>query len=154
MRPTLAMLGALALVLTGCAGTTSGSGDSSGPGDTEATNVTDISGEWQLTKASDADGSMSVSGVAVTLAVNGTEVAGQGPCNRYTGTVTVEGDTVTFGPIAQTRMSCGGDRDALDTRYAAALSAVTGSRLGGDILTLSGTDVSLRYTLLPKKSVR
>jgi heat shock protein HslJ len=146
------VLGALALPLTGCA---AGAGSEVGPGDdTGATTMTGINGEWQLAKASDADGSLPVAGVAVTLAVHGAEVAGQAPCNRYSGSITIDGDTIALGPMAQTRMSCGEERDALETRYLAALSAVTGSTLGGDILTLSGDEVSLRFTLLPKKSVR
>jgi heat shock protein HslJ len=148
MRHTLAVVAVLALTLTGC---TAGGADL--PDDTKGPPVTELSGEWQLTKASDADGSMPVKGVPVTLAVNGADIAGQAPCNQYTGTVEIEGDTVAF-ELLHTEMSCGELRDALDNRYLGALHSVTESRMSGDELTLTGPDIALRFTLLQKKSVR
>jgi heat shock protein HslJ len=149
MRPLLAAVAVLALALTGCA-----AGSGTAPETEEATPMTDLTGEWQLTKASDADGSMPVRGVPVTLAVNGTDVAGQAPCNQYSGSIDLGDDGVAFGPLTRTKMACGEPRDALENRYLDALASVTESRLSGDELTLSGPDISLRFTLLEKKSVR
>jgi heat shock protein HslJ len=97
---------------------------------------------------------MPVRGVPVTLAINDTDVAGQAPCNQYSGSIELDGDGVAFGPLTRTKMACGEPRDALENRYLDALGSVTESRLSGDELTLSGTDIALRFTLLQKKSVR
>jgi heat shock protein HslJ len=150
MRTTVAATLLLLLALTGCAS----AGGPGGPTE-ETTPVADIDGEWQLTKASDSEGTMAVAGVPVTLAVNGGDVAGQGPCNGYSGSIDIDGDVVAIGPLVQTRMACLDERRTdLERRYIAALESVTETRLGGEILTLTGPDVSLRYTLLPKKSVQ
>jgi heat shock protein HslJ len=173
MRTTLTLLAVLFLALPGCAPADGGaigrtdvptSVPTSEPRDEEATPVTDFSGEWQLVKASDAAGPMPVNGVPVTLVVGGmvagdADVAGRGPCNGYTGSLTIDGDSVTFGLLARTLMACADDRrNALEVRYLAALEAVTGASLteaapAGDTLTLTGPDATLRFTLVPKKRV-
>lgn len=56
------------------------------------------------------------------LAADGT-VTGSGGCNRMTGTAVIEGDALSFGPIASTRMGCVpalGDQEA---KFFAALAA-------------------------------
>jgi heat shock protein HslJ len=149
MRKRIAAVVVLVIALTGCA-------SSGGPGGVaEETAMADISGEWQLEKASDAEGAMAVNGVPVTLTVTGTEVAGQGPCNGYSGSIETDGDEVAVGPLVQTRMACADERRTdLERRYIAALESVSGSRLAGETLTLTGPEVTLRFTLLPKKGVR
>ena len=134
--------------------TLAGCGTASNYAEPEATAVSDLNGEWQLAKASDADGAMTVNGAPVTLVIADDSVSGQAPCNTYTGSVEIDGDSVTFGTIAQTLMACTDDaRTELETRYLAALEEVTGSTLSGETLTLAGGDVSLQFVLLPKKSI-
>jgi heat shock protein HslJ len=146
----LSILAAVALVagtLAGCAAPA----DNTQP---EATAVSDLNGEWQLTKASDADGALAVNGIPVTLVIADDSASGQAPCNSYTGGVDIDGDSVEFGTIAQTLMACTDDaRTELETRYLAALEEVSGSTLSGDTLTLTGDSVTLQFTLLPKKSI-
>lgn len=146
----LSILAAVALVaatLSGCAAPA----DDTQP---EATAVSDLNGEWQLTKASDADGAFAVNGIPVTLVIADDSASGQAPCNSYTGEVDIDGDSVEFGTIAQTLMACTDDtRTELETRYLAALEQVSGSTLADDTLTLTGDSVTLQFTLLPKKSI-
>ena len=149
-RSRLAILAAVTLVagaLAGCAAPA----DNAEP---EATAVSDLNGEWQLTKASDADGALTVNGTPVTLVIADDSASGQAPCNSYTGAVEIDGDSVSFGTIAQTLMACTDDaRTELEARYLAALEEVSGSTLTGDTLTLTGDTVTMQFVLLPKKSI-
>ncbi|GAB2449851.1 heat shock protein HslJ [Conyzicola lurida] len=152
---TAVLVTALAL-LTGCASSTGGTDDTIPPLDETETAVTDLSGDWLLVKGTDAQGSMALDLVSITLAIqqDGT-VSGQAPCNSYTGALEQDASSVTFGPLASTLMACVDDtKTALETRYLAALESVASARLGGEILDLSGDGVSLRYELTPKKSTQ
>jgi len=124
-------------------------------GDDEEADVAAIDGEWRLSKASDADGTMRLGGVPVTLAVDGTAVAGQAPCNGYTAEATVAGDAFAVGGITQTRMACVDvARTDLESRYLRALARVETARLGDGpsaTLTLSGPDETLVFNRLGKK---
>jgi heat shock protein HslJ len=149
-RARVTILAAVALL----AGTLAGCAAPADDAEPEATAVSDLNGEWQLTKASDADGTLAVNGIPVTLVIADDSASGQAPCNTYTGEVEIDGDTVAFGTIAQTLIACTDDsRNELESRYLAALEEVSGSTLGDDTLTLTGEAVTLQFTLLPKKSI-
>jgi heat shock protein HslJ len=115
-----------------------------------------IIGEWQLTKGSDAEGAMVVGGVPVTLVIADDAVNGQGPCNGYGGDAQLDGTGIRIGALMSTKMACADDaRTRLESRYLAALEAVTSSQLGsGDpaTLTLTGPDATLQFTGVAKKS--
>ena len=140
-----------AVLLAGCA---SSAGNRSGY--EEETPVSDIVGEWQLAKGSDAEGAMVVNGAPVTLVIADDAVSGQGPCNVYGGDLSVDGSDISIDSIHQTLMACDDDsRNRLETRYMAALENVSQSKLGGtdpETLTLSGPDASLRFTVIEKKA--
>lgn len=61
-------------------------------------------------------------------------VSGYAGCNRYTGSFTAEDKTVSFGPIAATRMAC--DQLGLEGAYIAMLGRVAGWALTEDIMSL------------------
>src|SRR5215213_4835986 len=66
-----------------------------------------------------------VSGSEVTLLMTFTKAAGSGGCNQYSAGYTSDGNsTLTFGPIAATRMACAGNGGTSETAYFAALSRV------------------------------
>jgi heat shock protein HslJ len=115
-----------------------------------------IIGEWQLTKGSDAEGAMVVGGVPVTLVIADDAVNGQGPCNGYGGDAQLDGTGIRIGALMSTKIACADDaRTRLESRYLAALQAVTSSQLGsGDpaTLTLTGPDATLQFTGVAKKS--
>ena len=80
-----------------------------------------------------------LAGTQITLELrdNGT-LGGSDGCNRYMSGFTLVGDTLTFGPIATTRMACRGPQGAAEqaAAYAAALGTVTGYRIEGEELVL------------------
>ena len=149
-RSRLAILAAVTLVAGALAGCAAPADDA----EPEATAVSDLNGEWQLTKASDAAGALTGNGTPVTLVIADDSASGQAPCNSYTGAVEIDGESVAFGTIAQTLMACTDDaRTELETRYLAALEEVSGSTVTGDTLTLTGDTVTMQFVLLPKKSI-
>lgn len=58
-------------------------------------------------------------------------------CNRFTGDYTLEGDRLSFGPLASTRMACAEGMDA-ETRFLTLLGEVAGWTREGDVLSLTG----------------
>jgi heat shock protein HslJ len=89
---------------------------------------------------------------AIVSALAGTEITlelrddgtlgGSNGCNRYMSGYTLEGERLTIGPLATTRMACkgpkGAEQQAAD--YAAALETVAGFRIEADTLTLTKGD--------------
>jgi len=151
-RAVLTAMAVVALALTGCA---TDAGDRSGYD--EETTVSDITGEWQLTKGSDADGTWTVNGTPVTLVISDDAVSGQAPCNVFGGDLTVDGPDIGIDTISHTMMACDDDaRNQLETRYLAALEKVTTAKVGGaaDLrtLTLSGPDETMKFTIVEKKA--
>ncbi len=80
-----------------------------------------------------------LAGTQITLELreDGT-LGGSDGCNRYMSGFTLEGDRLTIGPIATTRMACRGPAGVGEqaAAFAAALGTVTGYRIEGDELTL------------------
>jgi heat shock protein HslJ len=62
-------------------------------------------------------------GATAALTFDGGKVAVEAGCNTGSGPYTLDGDTITFGPIALTMMACPPDKMALET---AVLSVLTG----------------------------
>jgi heat shock protein HslJ len=80
-----------------------------------------------------------VSGTDVTLLFTFAKAAGFGGCNQYNASYTSDGSsTLTFGPIAATRMACAGGGGAFETAYFAALARVRKYEIEGSNLTLFG----------------
>src|SRR5215472_4668290 len=60
--------------------------------------------EWLLR---DLGGTPALASPQATLAFpEAGHVAGNGSCNRFTGSVEISGNTLKFGPLASTRMAC------------------------------------------------
>ena len=93
--------------------------------------------EWVLR---DLAGTPALDAPRATLQfLEGGHVAGNGSCNRFTGSVEISGASLKFGPLASTRMACtnGGVGDQED-RYLRALGAATRYALeNGDLLIYS-----------------
>jgi heat shock protein HslJ len=70
-------------------------------------------------------------------------VAGRGSCNRFFGTVRVDGDSVAFGGMGATRMACAEAVMRQEDAYLRALEAATRLRRDGGRLTLEGTGPAL-----------
>ena len=71
------------------------------------------------------------------LEFDGTNVTGSGGCNTLNGPATVGEGTITFGPIATTRMACAEDVMALEGQVLEVLSGEVVYTIDGDVLTLT-----------------
>lgn len=111
------------------------------------TDGVDLEGSWHLVSGRDADGTFELRGREVTLEVEGTEAGGTSACNLYGGRVEVDGDSVRLSELGGTEMGCEPDVMALEQRYLEALRAVERGERSEDALTLSGTGVSLEFSL-------
>lgn len=69
------------------------------------------------------------------IAADGT-VTGSTGCNAFTGTAVIAGDTVTFGPLATTRMACEPDVAEVETAVLRALDGTTTATIDADRLRL------------------
>jgi heat shock protein HslJ len=108
--------GLVALSLSGSASAQSPSAVASGIAGTS----------WEL---SALGGIPVVSGTPVTLLFAADRAGGYSGCNQYVAAYATDGvSSLTFGPVAATRRSCGEEADAFETSYLTALGTVTGFR--------------------------
>lgn len=63
-------------------------------------------------------------------------------CNRFSGTYTLSGDTLSFGPLASTKMACPQGND-VEVAYLAALGKVRTYTTSDSVLTLRATDAPI-----------
>ncbi len=122
------------LAMTGCSTIMPGAGGG------------DITGNWILTNAVDADGQLDATVAPVTLHVDKNGAGGTSACNLY-GADVVHGDgSVSFTEIFGTYMYCEatGVMD-LEHRYLTALGSVTAGQVAGDRLVLSGAGIELEF---------
>lgn len=94
----------------------------------------DLAAVWRLTLI---DGAGVTAEVTLDLTEEG-RIAGQGPCNRYSGPNQSALPDLRIGPMISTRMAC--PDMTLEAAYFSALSAVTGAVLGKDDLLLLTAD--------------
>jgi len=106
-----------------------------------------LAGEWRLT-AGTADGTVLpiVPGSEPTLTVTDDKASGRAGCNIYGGTITSDGDRVSFSALQMTEMACDEPRMASESAYLAALAVVATTRRTGSELRLTGPLVDLQYT--------
>ena len=127
------------LLLAGCAAA-SGGGSS----------AVDVAGDWVLVSGTSAgDPLPQPEGGRATLTFDGAEAGGQSFCNHYFSVYTLDGDALRFDGIGGTEMACEPEIMAAETAYVTALAAVTRIARDGDELLLTGTDVELRFSLVP-----
>lgn len=100
--------------------------------------------DWLLTELVGADIAETAS---PTLLLTDGTASGSGGCNQFTGGYTLDGDSLTFGALATTRMACVPDVSATETAYLAALESVASFESDGDELRLlaESGDVVLVY---------
>ena len=87
----------------------------------------------------------------ITLTVEEGRVSGQGPCNRYHGTVHIDGDDVSITDLASTMRACEPAATDADAVWFAALEDVEEGEIVDDELgdegrlVLSGPDIRLEF---------
>ena len=79
----------------------------------------------------------------------GARVAGRVGVNRFTGSFTLDGDTLQVGPVASTRMAGPPELMALEDRFNSHLDGEHQIALKGDVLTLSREAHSMVLTHAP-----
>ncbi|MCA9987528.1 MAG: META domain-containing protein [Anaerolineales bacterium] len=67
-------------------------------------------------------------------------VSGQSGCNLFSGSATIAGDKLSFGPLAGTRMACEDELMSFESNFLDLLGQVDGFTLTDDTLELHNTD--------------
>lgn len=117
-----------------------------GGDDGESSDASTFEGQpWLLVSGVDVPQDVAVVWPSATF--EGGRVAGSTGCNRFTGTYTVDGDSLEIGQLASTQMACAPPADRIERTYVAALGRVAGWRLDGEELVLVDADAAglLRY---------
>jgi heat shock protein HslJ len=78
-----------------------------------------------------------VGGRGQTLRLDNGHLSGFSGCNRYVGGFTMDGDRLTVGPIATTRMACEEEAMRAESEFLAALGAATRLAVSAEALVLS-----------------
>ena len=96
---------------------------------------------WQLQEQA-VDGALAgvPDDVVVTLILEDGGVGGNGGCNSYFGSYTLDGDAVTFGEIGSTLMACAPPAGDVEAAYFANLASVATWSSDGGSLTMAGAD--------------
>jgi len=102
--------------------------------------------EWRLVSIGGTAAGTGADGQPATLRFDETSgrASGYAGCNQFSGSYTLSGTSVSFGPLAMTRMACaqGGERES---RYTMALEQATEWKV-----TSKGLDLRKGSTLLAK----
>ena len=131
-------------VLVGIATLAACGGDEDG-GEAGSADVSSIEGvPWVLASGVDVEGWEEV---APSATFEDGRVSGSTGCNRFTGSYTIDGETLELGQIASTRMACLPPGDAVEQAYLAALGRVAAWSVEDDELALLDADDEevLRY---------
>jgi heat shock protein HslJ len=93
--------------------------------------------------------------VSASATFSAGKVSGNGGCNEYSGSYTVDGDKLTIGQVASTQKACGPVESALETAYFAALAKVASYAIDGESLELKTTEgkVGLRFEAVKAASL-
>ena len=109
-----------------------------------------LDGEWRLVGGVHHGDPVPIPDEApITLTVDGADVGGRAACNQYGGTVSVDGDRITFGAMSMTEMGCDPAVMEAESTYVAALRDVERWARDGAVLTLTGEVVELTYEIVP-----
>ncbi|MBX3178574.1 MAG: META domain-containing protein [Candidatus Hydrogenedentes bacterium] len=143
-RPT-AVLTLLLATIAGCAATPAGPDHGPGAGAATAKDASDPMSiqdiAWELAGIGEASAPEApVPDTSVTLLLDAAsgEASGSAGCNRYVGKYTLDGNGLTFGPIAATKRYCGAPEGVMaqESAVLAALQATSHFTLEDDVLTL------------------
>jgi len=88
-------------------------------------------------------------GVVATLSLQNGAAGGSGGCNSFTTEYTLDGASITFGPVTSTLMLCEGPGGEVETVYFATLPLVTGWSSDGGSLTLTDEAGSPLLVFMP-----
>ncbi|HKY12914.1 MAG TPA: META domain-containing protein [Gaiellaceae bacterium] len=85
--------------------------------------------------------------VAMTIAFEAGRASGSGGCNRFTGSYEQDGESISLGRVASTRMACDEEVMSAERAYLSALESVSLWSATGGVLVLSDNSdqALLRY---------
>lgn len=143
-----------ALILVACSATPGQSGSPAASGAPSAAGASAASGSglegtlWRLTQyLGPAGTAVSVpQAISASATFSDGVVSGNAGCNDYTGSYTVDGDTLTIGPLAVTKKACGPAETAVETVFLAAMGRVVTYTVGGGSLELKTADGAMGLT--------
>ncbi len=98
-----------------------------------------LAGDWVVTSLDDTP---LPKGADVTMTFDAGRVAGLAACNRYTGSYTLTGEGLSFGPMAGTRMACPSPLMETESAVFAAFARITQFDIGPDGALLLKSDES------------
>lgn len=122
----LASVAALALAAAAC-GPSATPSPSVAPTTAASAGAINLEGtKWALTDYLSPDGASYTVPAAVTplASFEGGVMSGYAGCNTFTATYAIEGDTITLGPAASTKMACEEPMATVEAAYLAALAVV------------------------------
>jgi heat shock protein HslJ len=95
--------------------------------------------QWTLATLGERAAPLGAGGRPATLGLDSvtSRAVGFAGCNRFSASYRLSGDSLSFGPVASTRMACT-DGDELERSFLAALPAVVTYQVTDSALTLSG----------------
>lgn len=76
----------------------------------------------------------------VQMSFEGNNISGEGPCNRYDASFTLQDGKLELGPVAATKRGCEAERMQLESAWFAALAKLDRLELDGNSMVLSGAD--------------
>jgi len=144
-RPTVRVFACLALLLAaGCKPAANKPTEETAPvtapaAKASAAAITDI--DWNLTGLGEQVHPLGAGGKQVTLRLDATmhRAAGFGGCNRYSGSYSLRGDSLSFGAVMATRMACA-DGMELEAAWHKALERVVTYSATESTLTLNAAE--------------
>jgi heat shock protein HslJ len=100
--------------------------------------------DWRLVAVAGAPAGNGANGQPATLRLDdvGQRASGYAGCNQFSGSYTLSGNSLTFGPLAMTRMACA-TGDALERSYSTALEQTTAFKVTSKGLELRQGSVLL-----------
>ena len=108
----------------------------------------EVVGSWQLVSGTQGGAELQIEASnPLTIVFDSERVTGHGGCNSFSGGYTLDGSSLTIGPVASTQMAC--ESLDLETAYLTGLSDIDTASSGGDELTLSGPDTEFLYEAAP-----
>ncbi len=141
MRRIATTLTALALVLAGCSAASGSPAESAAE---EGGDPASLDGTTWLLVEIGGETPPELSASTLVFGEDGT-VSGLAGCNNFNGSAELGEGTITFGPLATTRMACTDEGLAqLETDYLGALEGAETWALTGDELVIGG-DTELRF---------
>jgi heat shock protein HslJ len=108
-----------------------------------------LEGDWNVTGYNNGKHAVTtpMTGTTLTATFTADSVSGSSGCNTYNGSYTLDGDALTIGPLATTRMACEPAIMDQETAFLAALAASTKVEQTGATVTLRNADGATQVTL-------